>query len=324
MRRAKYIYDPLTLAYHKVERTWKHLLRDTSLFLLGSMLMGLIFFFGIQYFVDSPEEKALKRQLEISEETYRELEEQIQELGAVAAELERRDNEVYRVILESEPPASWVRQGGLPLDADRYEKIRGLSNETLLERSLRKVDDLKKRLAVHSASLDEVADLAQRKGEILKALPAIRPVKVQPSIRFSSGFGYRIDPIFKVSKLHQGVDFSAKQGTPIYATADGVVRLATYNPGGYGNHVIINHGYGYETLYGHMVRIKARQGQSVKRGEVIGYVGSTGKSTGPHCHYEVHRSGKPINPVYYFYNDLTPAQYDRLLKMAASSNQSLD
>ena len=325
MRRAKYIYDPLTLAYHKVERTWKHLLRDTSLFLLGSMLMGLIFFFGIQYFMDSPEEKALKRQLEISEETYRELEEQIQELGAVAAELERRDNEVYRVILESEPPASWVRQSGLPLDADRYEKIRGLSNETLLDRSLRKVDDLKKRLAVHSASLDEVADLAQRKGEILKALPAIRPVKDQPSIRFSSGFGYRIDPIFKVSKLHQGVDFSAKQGTPIYATADGVIASnELYGGRGYGKHLTISHGYGYHTLYAHMSRVVRRQGQRVKRGDLIGYIGNTGKSTAPHLHYEVIYRGRRVNPINFFFNDLTPAEYNKLLAQAAANNQSFD
>ena len=179
MRRAKYIYDPLTLAYKKVERSWKHLLRDTSLFLLGSMLMGLIFFFGIQSFVDSPEERGLKRQLETSEQIYAELESQMLELSAVILELERRDNEIYRVILESEPPATWIRQGGIPADEEGYERIRGLSNETLLERTMRKVDDLKKRLAVYSASLDEVAELAQKKGAILEALPAIRPVKNQ-------------------------------------------------------------------------------------------------------------------------------------------------
>jgi murein DD-endopeptidase MepM/ murein hydrolase activator NlpD len=137
-------------------------------------------------------------------------------------------------------------------------------------------------------------------------------------------FGNRIDPVYKIPRFHAGLDFTAPIGTPIYAAADGVIKTANFNAGGYGNHVVINHGYGYESLYGHMVRIKAKQGQSIKRGEVIGYVGSTGKSTGPHCHYEVHRNGTPVNPVYYFYNDLTPEQFDRLLKLAASSNQSLD
>lgn len=325
MRRAKYIYDPLTLAYHKVERSWKHLLRDTSLFLLGSMLMGLIFFFGIQYFVDSPEEKALKRQLEISEETFQELEAQIQELNAVIEDLEQRDNEVYRVILESDPPASWIRQSGLPTEPERYEKIRGLSNETLLERSLRKVDDLKKRLAVHSASLDEVAELAQQKGSILKSLPAIRPVKDQPDIRFSSGFGYRIDPIFKLTKMHQGVDFSAKQGTPIYATADGVVvSNELFGGRGYGNHITISHGYGYHTMYAHMSKMVKRQGQRVSRGDLIGYVGNTGKSTGPHLHYEVIYRGRRVNPINFFFNDLTPEDYNKLLAQAAANNQSFD
>jgi murein DD-endopeptidase MepM/ murein hydrolase activator NlpD len=140
----------------------------------------------------------------------------------------------------------------------------------------------------------------------------------------ASGFGYRIDPVYKVTKMHAGLDFTAPTGTPIYATADGKIKLASYNTGGYGNHVVINHGYGYETLYGHMVRIKARPGQSVKRGDIIGWVGSTGKSTGPHCHYEVHKNGTPVDPVYFFYNDLTPEQYDRLLKLAATRNQSFD
>jgi murein DD-endopeptidase MepM/ murein hydrolase activator NlpD len=275
--------------------------------------------------VDSPEEKALKRQLEISEETFQELEAQLQELNAVIQELEQRDNEVYRVILESDPPPSWIRQSGLPIESERYEKIRGLSNETLLERSLRKVDDLKKRLAVHSASLDEVAELAQQKGSILKALPAIRPVKDQPDIRFSSGFGYRIDPIFKLTKMHQGVDFSAKQGTPIYATADGVVvSNELYGGRGYGNHLTISHGFGYHTLYAHMSKMVKRQGQSVSRGDLIGYVGNTGKSTGPHLHYEVIYRGRRVNPINFFFNDLTPEDYNKLVAQAAANNQSFD
>jgi murein DD-endopeptidase MepM/ murein hydrolase activator NlpD len=158
----------------------------------------------------------------------------------------------------------------------------------------------------------------------LLAIPAIQPVSNKDLNRVASGFGYRIDPVYKVRKFHAGLDFTAPQGTPIYATADGRIKMAGFDNSGFGNHVIINHGYGYETVYGHMVRVKARSGNTIKRGEVIGYVGSTGKSTGPHCHYEVHRNGQPVDPIYYFYNDVDPAQFDRLQKLAASANQSFD
>jgi murein DD-endopeptidase MepM/ murein hydrolase activator NlpD len=166
--------------------------------------------------------------------------------------------------------------------------------------------------------------MVKNKEKLLAAIPAIQPISNKNLTHLASGFGYRVDPVYKVTKFHAGLDFAAAVGTPIYATADGVVKEADYNAGGYGNNVVINHGFGYETLYGHMYRIKARTGQKVKRGEVIGYVGSTGKSTGPHCHYEVHKNGQPVDPVYYFYNDLTPEQYDRLLKLAAAGNQSFD
>ena len=170
----------------------------------------------------------------------------------------------------------------------------------------------------------EIDDLLKNKGQLLAATPAIQPVNNKNLNRIASGYGYRIDPVYKTVKFHPGLDFAAPQGTPIYATANGTVNIAGNTGDGYGNHVVINHGYGYETLFGHMVRVKARRGQKVKRGEVIGWVGSTGKSTGPHCHYEVHKNGQKIDPVYFFYNDLTPDQYDLLLKQAASSNQSLD
>ena len=159
---------------------------------------------------------------------------------------------------------------------------------------------------------------------MLAATPAIQPVSNKDLSRIASGFGYRIDPVYKTVKMHAGLDFAAPQGTPIYATADGVVRLAGNTGNGYGNHIIINHGYGYETLYGHQYRIKAKVGQKVKRGELIGWVGSTGKSTGPHLHYEVHKNKRHIDPIYFFYNDLTPEQFDRIVKMAASGNQSFD
>ncbi len=198
-------------------------------------------------------------------------------------------------------------------------------NESELLKSLKtQLNTLSLRAAYQAKSYNNIYEMSKNKEKLLAAIPAIQPISNKDLSHIASGFGYRIDPVYKVTKFHAGLDFTAPQGTPIYATANGIIKEAGYNAGGYGNHVIINHGYGYETLYGHMYRIKARVGQKIKRGEVIGYVGSTGKSTGPHCHYEVHKSGQPVDPVYYFYNDLTPEQYDRVLKIAATSNQSFD
>ena len=223
MRKSKYIYDPLTLAYKKVERTWKHILRDTSLFLLASALLGVLFFFVIQLVIDSPKEKSLKRELDEVLLTYEQLDERLNKLMLVVGDMEKRDDEIYRVIFESEPPPAEIRLSGLAGGALRYESIRDLSNGILLEKISRKVDELTKRIAIQSESLDELASLANNKEALLDALPAIRPVKDQPGTRFSSGFGYRIHPIYKVRKKHPGVDFSAKKGTPIYASADGIV-----------------------------------------------------------------------------------------------------
>ena len=325
MRKSKYIYDPLTLAYKKVERTWKHILRDTSLFLLASALLGVLFFFVIQLIIDSPKEKSLKRELDEVLLTYEQLDERLNKLMLVLGNMEKRDDEIYRVIFESEPPPAEIRLSGLAGGALRYESIQDLSNGVLLEKTSRKVDELTKRIAIQSESLDELASLANNKEALLDALPAIRPVKDQPGTRFSSGFGYRIHPIYKVRKKHPGVDFSAKKGTPIYASADGIVISNDIFGGrGFGKHITISHGFGYHTLYAHMDKAIKKRGQRVKRGDLIGYIGNTGRSTAPHLHYEVIKNGRRVNPINYFFNDLSPTQYDDLVRSAAISNQSFD
>jgi murein DD-endopeptidase MepM/ murein hydrolase activator NlpD len=179
-------------------------------------------------------------------------------------------------------------------------------------------------MAYQTKSFVEINSMVKNKEKLLKAIPSIQPVSNKNLNRIGGSFGFRIDPVYKDIRFHQGLDFTAPIGTPIYATADGVVQMAGFNTDGYGNKVVINHGYGYQTLYGHMVRVKVKAGQNIKRGEVIGYIGNTGKSTGPHCHYEVIKRNIKVDPVYYFYNDLTPAQFDRLLKAAATNKQSLD
>jgi murein DD-endopeptidase MepM/ murein hydrolase activator NlpD len=202
--------------------------------------------------------------------------------------------------------------------------VKSLGESELLKSITTQLNHLTMMVTYQEKSFTDIEGMVKDKEKLLAAIPAIQPVSDKDLTRIASGFGMRIDPVYKVPKFHAGLDFTAPIGTPIYATADGIVSEAGFNAGGYGNRVIIDHGYGYETLYGHMYRIKVKLGQKIKRGEVIGYVGSTGKSTGPHCHYEVHKGGQPVDPVYFFYNDLSPEQYDRLLKLAQTANQSFD
>jgi murein DD-endopeptidase MepM/ murein hydrolase activator NlpD len=237
--------------------------------------------------------------------------------------LERRDNTVYRSIFEATPLPDSARATFLEKQKE-IASVESMSSNELVRSIAKAIFSLKNRIAAQNASYKEIGHLINNKEKLLAGTPAIQPVSNKDLNRIASGFGHRIDPIYKTVKFHAGLDFTAPQGTPIYATANGVVKTAGFSDGGYGNHVVINHGYGYETLYGHMYRIKAKTGQSVKRGDLIGYVGSTGKSTGPHCHYEVHKNGQKLDPVYFFYNDLSPQQFDQLLKRASASNQSFD
>ena len=239
------------------------------------------------------------------------------------AELEKRDNSVYRSIFEASPLPDSARANFLEKQQE-IAKVESMSSNELVRSVAQTLSNLKNRIAAQRNSYAEINHLIMNKEKLLAATPAIQPVSNQDLSRIASGFGYRIDPIYKTVKMHAGLDFTAPQGTPIYATANGVIKTAGNTGNGYGNYVVINHGYGYETLYGHMVKIKARRGQKVDRGDLIGYVGSTGKSTGPHCHYEVHKNGRKPDPVYFFYNDLSPQQFDELLKRAAAANQSFD
>jgi murein DD-endopeptidase MepM/ murein hydrolase activator NlpD len=238
-------------------------------------------------------------------------------------QLEKRDNDVYRSIFEAEPIPDSAR-------AKQQEKrkemqlVAGMDQSELTTELFKTLNTLYNRVINQENSYKEIEGMVRNKEKLLASTPAIQPISNKDLNRLSSGFSYRIDPIYKTVKFHTGLDFSAPQGTPIYATAQGVVRIAGNLGNGYGNHVVINHGYQYSTLYGHMYRIKVRSGQSVKRGEVIGYVGNSGKSTGSHLHYEVMKGKKHLDPIYFFYNDLTPEQYQQILKIASSRNQSFD
>jgi murein DD-endopeptidase MepM/ murein hydrolase activator NlpD len=323
MKKIKYYYNTNTLRYEKLETPLRvKLLRIFGFIAAAFVTAAIISFFAFR-FVGSPNEKLLRIENERMRDRYKELNEQLKALQQQMKELEKRDNNVYRAIFEANPIPDSLRAKELEKQIEAAS-VENMNDRELVSSIQAIVKNLNTRITSQERSYAEIDNLLKNKEQLLAHTPAIQPVSNKDLERIASGFGYRIDPIYKTIKMHEGLDFAAPTGTPIYATADGVVTTAGNKGNGFGNHVIINHGYGYETLYGHMVKVKAREGQSVKRGEIIGYVGSTGKSSGPHCHYEVHKNGQKIDPVYFFYNDLTPEQFDRLLKKAASANQSFD
>ena len=323
MKKIKYFFNTHTLRFEKIEVPLKVRLLQTIGFVIASLAVGVLFVAILFKFIDSPKERLLRQQNTAYKESYAVLQERMKQLELQMVELEQRDNDVYRSIFEATPIPDSARVKEM-LAKNEIRLIQSLSNTALIENMRNQLNNLSLRMSFQGQSFTEITAMVKNKEKLLRAIPAIQPVSNKNLKRVASGFGYRIDPLYKDSRLHAGLDFSAPTGTPIYATADGEVQIAGFNTDGYGNKVVINHGYGFQTLYAHMVRVIANVGQSVKRGEVIGYVGSTGKSTGSHLHYEVIKRGTKVDPVYYFYNDLTPAQFDRLLKEAAANKQSLD
>ncbi len=292
-------------------------------FLAAAIVTALIIVAFAFRFLDSPKEKILRLQYERSQRDLNAINSRIKQIDQQMKRLEKRDNDVYRSIFEASPVADSARQKQIEIE-NEIRLVSSMDENELAYSLAATLNSISGRMKFQEQSYSEIERMVRDKAKLLASTPAIQPVNNKDLTRVASGYGSRIDPVYKTVKFHQGLDFAAPQGTPIYATADGRVTTAGNLGNGYGNHVEINHGYGYETLYGHMVRVKVRVGQTVKRGEVIGWVGSTGKSTGPHLHYEVHKGGKPIDPIYFFYNDLTPEQYQQILKLAASSNQSFD
>ena len=323
MKKIKYFYNPNSLRYEKLETPLRVKLLRALGFISASIVTAFIIVSIAYRFFPSTNEQRLMAENEALSDNYKVLDEKVTKLQKQLVELEKRDNEVYRTIFEANPLPDSARAKELQ-QLQELQLVMQMNKPDLTNSILQNIGNLHARLERQDKSYNEIAGFIKNKEQLLAATPAIQPVSNKNLGRVASGFGYRIDPVYKTVKFHGGLDFAAPQGTPIYATAAGVVKVAGNLGNGYGNHVVINHGYGYETLYGHMFRINVRPGRSVKRGEIIGYVGSTGKSTGPHVHYEVHKNGRPLDPVYFFYNDLTPEQFDRMLKTAAQSNQSLD
>lgn len=324
-KKVKYYYDTESLAYRKINPKKRTKFGYAALFLLASALFGflcMVILINTPYF-ETPKTKLLTRELDNMKINYAILNKKMDQADEVADALEERDNNLYRAYFNSAPIPEEDRKAGFR-EANRYKELEGYNNSDLVINTSKRADILTKALAVQSKSLDEILKLAKAKNKLLEAIPAIQPVKNEDLKQMASGFGYRSDPFTKVRKMHEGMDFTAKTGTPIFATGDGVVKNADNSLSGYGNHIEINHGFGYKTLYGHLSKYKVRPGQRVKRGDVIGFVGSTGRSQAPHLHYEVHKDGKVVNPLNFYYGNISAAEYVVISKIANQENQSLD
>ena len=318
MKKIKYFYNTNTLRYEKLVTPLRVLLLrvfgGVSVLLVSSTLVIWVY----TKFIPRPSDKESRLRLELMKDNYTILREKVKALQEQMAGLEKRDNEVYRSIFEAKPLPDSAR-AKLTEKKKEVEKVNVMNDDLLGKEIAVSLNNISARVVYQINSYKQIEKLINNQENKLASIPAIQPVSNKDLTRIASGFGYRIHPIYGIPKMHEGMDFTASQGTPIYATGDGRVTTSG-NAAGKGNHIIINHGYGYETVYMHMVRIKARDGQLVKRGQIIGWVGNTGASTGPHCHYEVHIFGRPVDPVYFFFNDLNAEQYDRLLKLAATGS----
>ncbi|MCX6290274.1 MAG: M23 family metallopeptidase [Bacteroidetes bacterium] len=323
MPKVKYYFNTHSLKYEKVVVNWKKKLLRAFGFLATATVFATVIVLLAYNFFDSPKEKQLKRDLEETSLQLEILKQRTGQVETVLRDIQERDNTIYRVIFEADPIPQSVREAGYG-GVDRYKKLSDYYNADLLVDVTKRLDKLSKQLYVQSKSFDEVFDLVKNKSAMLASIPAIQPVANKDLKHMASGYGWRIHPIYKTEKFHSGMDFTAPVGTEIHATGNGSVEKVEMDGRGYGNDVIINHGYGYESLYGHMSKILVRPGQKISRGDLIGYVGNSGTSTGPHLHYEVRKNGNPLNPVNFYYNDLTPEEYAKMLELSSQASQSFD
>jgi len=323
MSKTQFKYNPSTLNYEKVELTAGDRVKKALLFLGTGLFFAALILTLAYSFYDSPKEKILRQENDQLKEQYTNISDRLDQLNKVLLSMEERDDNVYRAIFEAEPLDANVRRGGVG-GVNRYKYLEGYEYSDLPIDLNQRLDQLAKRMVVESESLDEVIELAKNKEDMLSSIPAIQPVANKDLKRMASGYGYRIDPHYKVRKHHDGMDFTASTGTEVYATGDGKVVRADSNSSGYGKHIRIDHGYGYVTLYAHLSKIQVKSGQEVKRGDIIGLVGNTGKSMGPHLHYEVRKEGQPINPINFYFNDLTPEEYAKLIELSNNASQSFD
>lgn len=325
MSKVKYYYDPDTLSYRKIEPKKTRKYRNVLFFVLGSGIFGFIALILLlnTNLLNTPKELSLQREVKNYELQFELLDKKMEQIEQVLSNMEDRDNNIYRIYFEANPIPEEQRRAGFG-GINRYKSLEGFNNSEMIISTTRRLDIIQKQMVIQSKSLDEIAKLAEEKEKLLAAIPAIQPINNDELTRMASGFGWRSDPFTKARKMHWGMDFTARKGIPIYATGDGVVKRADNSASGYGKHVRIDHGYGYMTLYAHLSKYNVKRRQKVKRGDLIGFVGSTGRSEAPHLHYEVWKDGGRINPINFYYGSLTPEEFENMLKYANQENQSLD
>ena len=325
MTKVKYYYDPDTLSYRKIEPKKSRKYRNIALFVIASALFG---FMGLMLLLNTnllntPRELALQREVNNFELRFELLNRKMDQMEQVLANIEDRDNNIYRLYFEANPIPEEQRRAGFG-GGNRYKDLEGFNNSDMIIATTRRMEIIQKEMVIQSKSLDEITKLAAEKEELLAAIPAIQPINNDNLTRMASGYGWRSDPFTKARKMHWGMDFTAPRGTPVYASGNGTVSRADNNASGYGKHIRIDHGYGYMSLYAHLSKYNVRRGQQVKRGDLIGFVGSTGRSEAPHLHYEVWKDGDRINPINFYYGSLTAEEFDNMLIRANQENQSLD
>lgn len=326
MAKKKYKFNPDTLSYERIGISFKEKSTKVLAYFSSSLALALIIAVLVINAYETPKTKTLRRENQRLLTQYKLMDNELEKIGSVLDELQQRDDNIYRVIFESEPIPSSVRKAGFG-GTNKYSHLENLDNSELVVATARKLDVISKEAYIQSKSYDDVLNMALNKEKMLAAFPAIQPISNKDLKRTASGWGYRIHPIFKVRKMHYGMDFTAPVGTPVYATGDGKVtevKGSKRSRSGFGLKLEIDHGYGYETLYAHLNAFNVKRGQKVKRGDIIAYVGNTGGSTAPHLHYEVHKNGKRVNPAYYYYKDLTPQEYDKMIAISTNIGQSLD
>jgi len=323
MAKVKYYYDPDTLSYHKIKSKKKDKVKNTIVGFFAIVIIMFAGYIGFSQFFQSPKEKALRRELVNLKLNYGLLTKKMKQIDVVLSSVQQRDNSIYRTFFNANPITDEQRKAGFG-GVNRYESLEGFQNSAMVIDATKKLDILSKQLYIQSTSLDQIVKLAKNKEKFLQSIPAIMPIKKEDLLRMASGYGWRIDPFTKARKKHKGMDFSAIVGTPIYATGNGIVTRADRRASGYGKHVEINQGFGYTTLYAHMSKYNVRRGQHVKRGDLIGFVGMTGRTSGHHLHYEVRKNGVAVNPINYYYGNLTPQEFVNMQRVASEEGQSFD
>ena len=326
MAKKKYKFNPDTLSYERIGISFKEKSTKVLAYFSSSLALALIIAVLVINAYETPKTKTLRRENQRLLTQYQLMDNEMEKMGTVLDELQQRDDNIYRVIFESDPIPSSVRKAGFG-GTNKYSHLESMDNSELVIETARKLDRISKEAYIQSKSYDDVLDMALNKEKMLAAFPAVMPIANKDLKRTASGWGYRMHPIYKVRRMHWGMDFTAPVGTPVYATGNGKVtevKGSKRSRSGFGLQLEIDHGYGYETLYGHLNAFNVKRGQKVKRGDIIAFVGNTGGSTAPHLHYEVHKNGKRVNPAYYYYKDLTPQEYDKMIAISTNIGQSLD